>query len=136
MFKSILVPVDLSETEKGKLIIGTASKLAGKDTRIRLVYIVENIPLFVASELPGDYLKASKQDAGQALKALATAAGLKPDVEVRSGSAGSAILESADSFGADLIILASHKPGLQDYLLGSTAARVVRHAPCSVLVIR
>jgi len=36
----------------------------------------------------------------------------------------------------DLIIVGSHKPGLQDYLLGSTAARVVRHAMCSVLVGR
>ena len=37
---------------------------------------------------------------------------------------------------ADLIIIASHKPGFQDYFLGSTAAKVVRHAPCSVLVVR
>ena len=38
--------------------------------------------------------------------------------------------------GVDLIIVASHRPGLQDYFLGSTAAKVVRHAKCSVLVIR
>jgi len=36
----------------------------------------------------------------------------------------------------DLIIIASHRPGLQDYFLGSTAAKVVRHATCSVLVVR
>ena len=37
---------------------------------------------------------------------------------------------------ADMIIIASHRPGLQDYFLGSTAAKVVRHATCSVLVVR
>ncbi|MGH1416762.1 MAG: universal stress protein [Pelagimonas sp.] len=34
------------------------------------------------------------------------------------------------------IVIGSHKPGLSDYLLGSTAARVVRHAPCAVHVYR
>ena len=37
---------------------------------------------------------------------------------------------------ADVIVIASHDPGLADYLLGSVAARVVRHAHCSVLVVR
>ena len=46
------------------------------------------------------------------------------------------ILETAEDEGADLIIIASHQPGIQDYFLGSTAARVVRHAQCSVLVTR
>ena len=35
-----------------------------------------------------------------------------------------------------MIVIASHDPGLVDYLLGSVAARVVRHAHCSVLVTR
>ena len=35
-----------------------------------------------------------------------------------------------------MIVIASHDPGLADYLLGSTAGRVVRHAHCSVLVVR
>ena len=43
---------------------------------------------------------------------------------------------AAEDDKVDLIIIASHKPGLQDYFLGSTAARVVRHASCSVLVVR
>ncbi len=34
------------------------------------------------------------------------------------------------------IIVASHKPNVGDYLLGTTAARVVRHATCSVFVVR
>ena len=46
------------------------------------------------------------------------------------------ILEWAESNKVDCIIINSHKPGLQDYFLGSTAARVVRHAQCSVHVIR
>ena len=38
--------------------------------------------------------------------------------------------------GADCIIVGSHKPGLKDFFLGSTAARIVRYSPCSVHVLR
>ncbi|WP_170501927.1 universal stress protein, partial [Ruegeria atlantica] len=38
--------------------------------------------------------------------------------------------------GIDCIVLASHKPGMKDFFLGSTAALVVRHARCSVHVLR
>jgi len=52
------------------------------------------------------------------------------------GHSGRTITEYADEINADCIIVGSHKPGLLDYFLGSTAARVVRHAPCSVHVLR
>jgi hypothetical protein len=46
------------------------------------------------------------------------------------------ILEKSAQKSAELIIVASHQPELQNYFLGSTAAKVVRHATCSVLVVR
>ncbi|SPH18815.1 Universal stress protein F [Defluviimonas aquaemixtae] len=46
------------------------------------------------------------------------------------------IVEYAEKNGIDCIVMGSHKPGLTDYLIGSTAARVVRHAPCAVHVHR
>ncbi len=46
------------------------------------------------------------------------------------------ILAHANKIGADLIVVASHKPYVGDYLLGTTAARIVRHASCSALVVR
>jgi nucleotide-binding universal stress UspA family protein len=52
------------------------------------------------------------------------------------GHSGRSITDYARKEGADLIIVGSHKPGLGDYLLGSTSARIVRHAPCTVHVLR
>ena len=52
------------------------------------------------------------------------------------GHSGRAITDYAGEIGADCIIVGSHKPGLSDYFLGSTASRIVRHAPCSVHVLR
>lgn len=51
------------------------------------------------------------------------------------GKAYREILYLADKTSADLIIMASHHPEFSDYLPGSTAERVVRHARQSVLVI-
>jgi nucleotide-binding universal stress UspA family protein len=53
-----------------------------------------------------------------------------------NGHSGREIAQYARKEGADCIIMGSHKPGLSDYFLGSTAARVVRHAHCSVIVLR
>jgi universal stress protein F len=53
-----------------------------------------------------------------------------------SGSPKDQILKLADSIRADLIIIASHRPDISTYLLGSNAAVVVRHATCPVLVVR
>ena len=136
MYKSILLPIDLSEMQRGKMMIDVAQKLATKDTKVRLLNVVVDIPAFVAAEVPNDVIKTAMKTAKESLEALVRAAGLKADSEVRSGTPGPTILASADECGADLIIVGSHKPGLQDYFLGSTAARVVRHSQCSVLVMR
>ena len=110
--------------------------MGDKDARIILINVVQDIPAYVAAQVPHEILNKTRESAGEELKAMAVAAGIEPDIEVRSGSAHNAILDIAGEREADLIIVSSHKPGLQDYLLGSTAARIVRHAKCSVLVER
>jgi nucleotide-binding universal stress UspA family protein len=55
---------------------------------------------------------------------------------VRMGSVYNEVLEEADKTGADLIVVGSHRPTMATYLLGSNASTIVRHAKCSVLVVR
>ena len=136
MYKTIIVPVDLSHAERGKGMIDAAKKLIDKGGGIFLINVVEDMPTYVAAELPGGFIDKSKKEAHETLKKMAKEAGLDTEVEVRSGSAHTAILGFAQEKGTDLIIIASHHPELADYLLGSTASRVVRHAKCSVLIIR
>jgi nucleotide-binding universal stress UspA family protein len=136
MFKTILVPIDLSHREKGQPMIDVARNIGGEEAKIVLVSVIEDVPRFIAAQLPGGLLDKATERAADELKAMARAAGLKADCEVRSGGAHTGILEVAKARGVDLIVVGSHKPGLQDYLLGSTAARVVRHAKCAVLVAR
>ena len=136
MYKNILVPIDLAHLEKGQPTIEVARKLADDNSRIILLNVIEEIPIWVASELPAGIIEKSSLTAHSEMKAVAKAAVIEADVEVRSGHSHNTILSVADELDADLIVIASHKPGLQDYFLGSTAARVVRHAKCSVLVVR
>jgi nucleotide-binding universal stress UspA family protein len=52
------------------------------------------------------------------------------------GAPWQAICDAAERIGADLVVIGSHGYGGLDRLLGTTAAKVVNHAPCSVLVAR
>ena len=63
-----------------------------------------------------------------------------PNVTASFGEQGFAIRgidqRGVGGSGATLIVIGAHRPDLKDYLLGPHAARVVRHAECSVLVVR
>ena len=136
MYKTILVPIDMAHIEKGKAMIDIAMAQGNKDTQTILLNVVEELPAWVASQLPSGVLDESRQSSLEELKAIADTANINVDVEVRAGHPYRTILEVADKSGAELIIVASHQPGLEDYFLGSTAAKIVRHAKCSVLVVR
>jgi len=136
MYKTILVPIDMSHIEEDKSTIEIAKKYASEDTRIILLHVIEEIPGWAAAEIPAGIVEQSRQSTQDELRTIASAASIKADIEIRSGHPYKTILEKAEEEEAELIVIASHKPGFQDYFLGSTAAKVVRHARCSVLVVR
>jgi nucleotide-binding universal stress UspA family protein len=136
MFKTILVPIDMAHVAEGKTNIDIAAQHAAAGARIILLNVVEEIPTWAAAELPANLIPDSLSRAKKELSDIANATGQKLEVDVRDGRSYKTILDVAKEKNVDLIIIASHRPGLQDYFLGSTAAKVVRHATCSVLVIR
>lgn len=136
MFKTILIPIDIAHASESKSVIDIAVANGNADTQVILLNVVEEIPGWVAVELPAHIQDKSLQISQDELNAVAQAASIKTEVDVRVGHPYHTILEVAEEKKADLIIIASHQPGLQDYLLGSTAAKVVRHAKCSVMVLR
>jgi nucleotide-binding universal stress UspA family protein len=136
MYKTILIPIDLSHAEVGKAMIDTAKRIGGEDIQIILINVLEDIPTYAAAALPNGLIENSRQSALEALKEIAQGAKVQASVEVRSGRVYRSILAAAEKRKVDLIVIGSHRPGLPDFLLGSTAARVVRHATCTVLVVR
>ncbi|MEM7633255.1 MAG: universal stress protein [Pseudomonadota bacterium] len=136
MFKKILVPVDLTHNELGVQMINLAKEIGGESAEIILTHVVHDIPSYAAVEISGELLDKTHKWAKSELEKLAKDNDISGPADLRHGSAGSAILEAATQYGADLVIIGSHKPGVADYFLGSTAGRVVRHAQCPVLVMR
>ena len=136
MYQTIIVPVDVSNSDKASAMLETAERLGGESAKIVLLNIIETIPNYVAVHLPEGYGQRAKAEATEQLDRIAKSTTLNTEIEVRSGHASAEILTVADEKNADAIIIASHRPGLEDYLLGSTASRVVRHAKCAVVVLR
>jgi len=136
MYDTILVPIDLSHKHNGVKVTKIAKKLINNGGEIILINVLEDVPTYIEAELPQDLRENTKKEALLQLTRIAKENGIGSNVQIRSGNAASSILEAAESYNADLIIVASHRPGLLDYFLGSTAARVVRHAQCPVLVDR
>ena len=136
MYKHIIVAVDLSHGEAGKSLLDKAIQLVDQGGVIRLLHVLEDVPSYIAAELPRDLNDRREAEAKVELGLLSGGVSASVESEVRTGAAAGQILQCAEDASADLIMIASHRPGLSDYFIGSTAARVVRHAQCSVLISR
>ncbi|MFD1341108.1 universal stress protein [Litorisediminicola beolgyonensis] len=135
MSKTILLPVAPDHSEALAPALEVARKLADPGASITVIAVIEAVPIYVAAELPEAIFAETRENVEKELKGLLADA---PDVklDVVTGHAPNTILDRIKEDGVDLVVLRSHKPGLQDWVIGSTAGRVVRHAPCSVHVIR
>lgn len=135
MYKNILVPVALDHERDVAAALDIARTLAAEGATITALTVVEAVPAYVLAEIPDNAISNNTTAATDALKEKIGAADGVNAVAV-SGHSARTILDYAEGHGVDCIVIASHRPGLQDYFLGSTAARVVRHAPCAVHVVR
>lgn len=136
MYRKIIVPVAIDSLDKGEKILKKAASLLDPGGEIFLVNVVEELPGYMAIDLPVDLVENSLKEAKAKLVELKETAGVAATVELRSGAPAHEILASADDHKADLIIIASHTPDFTNYFIGATADRVVRHSKCSVLVDR
>ena len=141
MYKEILLAVDLNDIESQRKAIDTATEVARAcGSRLHVQTVVPSFGMaMVATYFPKDFEEKALESARQALDEFVQQ-NIPEDLTVQHivghGTIYQEILSSAEEIGADLIVMASHRPELQDYLIGPNAARVVRHAKCSVLVVR
>jgi universal stress protein F len=137
MYARIIAALDLDHLPQARALLARGLALLDNGGELRLVHALDTLPAFIAAELPADVAENARARAMVELRALIDPARPERMVpDLRHGAAASEILTAARETHADLIMLASHRPGLRDYFIGSTAAKVVRHAPCAVLVSR
>ena len=140
--KSILVPVDCSvPSEKALAYAVPFARQFG--AKLTLLHVVEPVatPDFTGAfplVLEDDKVQAEcKRHLERVVADLQIEPRLVERVLVRHGRSFNEIAETARTLKVDLIIIATHGyTGLKHALLGSTTERVVRHAPCPVLVVR
>jgi nucleotide-binding universal stress UspA family protein len=141
MYRNILVPVDLDQDSSWRKALPVAVEY-GQIFGARL-HLLTVLPDFgtglVGSYFPPDFEEKATAEARARLEALTrgrASGNLEVTCHVAHGTVYEEILAAAHDLGADLIVMASHRPELKDYLLGPNAARVVRHSDISVLVVR
>lgn len=135
MYKNILVPVIFDELHDTQASYLAARALADEEANFTVLHVMESIPSYAASQIPAELLAKSRSEVEKNLKQSARALPGASAVLV-SGHAGRLIVDYATENEIDCIVIASHTPGIENIFLGSTADKVVRHAKCSVHVIR
>jgi nucleotide-binding universal stress UspA family protein len=141
MYNKILVPVDLAEPEMTKMAIDAALALAktSPDAQLRIVNVQALVPVAFVDYIPPNFDEEMRQAAERDLTDIAAKVDLpreRVSSTVRFGAVYPEVLAEAEDWGADLIVAGSHRPTMATYLLGSNAKTIVRHAKCSVLVVR
>lgn len=139
MYRSILVPVDLEQPSSWEKALPAAVALCHAfGATLALVTVVPERAVMFESQWSPIAQREMLEVARARLGSLAATVEGAGDVthHVEMGGIYSTILAVGERVGADLIILASHRPAMRDYLLGANASRVVRHARCSVFVVR
>jgi universal stress protein F len=144
MLQKLLVPIDLGEPELAGRAIQEAQRLAmAFDGELRLVNVQSLVPIRFLDYVQADFDKDLERNVRKALEAELAALAEKVDLSHRRlssvvlfGPVHHSVLEEAERWGADLILISSHRPGMERFLIGSTASAIVKQAKCSVLVLR
>lgn len=141
MFKTVLLPIDLSADASWKKALPAALRLSKPENPV--LHVVTVMPDFGMSVVSGyfdkDFEDKALHEVGEKLTEWVRV-NVPDDVEVHPhvmhGRVYDQIITAANKLDVDAIVMASHTPELSDYLLGPNSARVVRHAKQSVFVVR
>lgn len=141
MYKTILLPVDLNQEASWQKALPAAVDLCTTHgARLKLLSVVPGFTMpMVEQYFPADAQKKMLAAAEKALEAFArdkVPDGLEAETLIAQGEIYEEVIAAAGQTGADLIVMGGHVPELKDYVFGTHAARVARHATVSVMVVR
>ena len=135
MYTNILIPVAFDTDKDVAGAIEIAKRIAADGASITFLHVMEQVPVYVTEYIPDTVMSETREKARAKLNELVGNVENSRAVVI-DGPTGRSISNWAEETGVDCIVIPSHRPVMSDILLGSTAAWVVRHAPCAVHVIR
>ena len=141
MYKKILVAVEIGEAEVTQPALDAAVALARVEqgAQLRLINVQPLVPVAYIDYIPPNFDEEIREETEKDLAAIRGAIPYPAErvsSVVRFGAVYPEVLAEAEEWGADLIVVGSHRPTMATYLIGSNAKTIVRHAKCSVLVVR
>lgn len=141
MYKIILTAIDLTDDSSWAKSVPTAIELCrSTGARLDILTVLPDFGMSIVSQhFPKDYAENAMAETVTKLEAFVrehVPESIETTVAVVQGTIYEEIIRVSQKVSADLIIVAASRPSLKDFLLGPNAARVVRHADCSVLVVR
>ena len=141
MYKNVLLALDLTDVDTQQKAVKSAVACCQVfGANLKVITVVPDFGMsMVASYFPANYQENALSETRKALQEYVES-NIPRDIPVQviaaHGTIYREIIHNAEEKGCDLIVMASHRPDLEDYLLGPNAARVVRHSKASVLVVR
>lgn len=140
LFKKVLVSIDLGDVASSEQVLKASLELISGEDTLHVICVVPDYGMtVVGSFFPEGHEKEAMKAASDALHGFTkkhVPGHIKVQHIIGHGNIYEEVIESANKVAADVIVIGSHRPKLKDYLLGPNAARVVRHADQSVLVVR
>lgn len=146
MFKKILVAFDIAHNEQVPYLMEAAFEVLDQNGGEICLFYADpyQVQGISTQQLDKQNIKHHKEEVTLGIQSIMACvkascseqAFSKIKCHTQQGSAHEQILKQAKAFKADAIILMSKKPGFSSYFIGSNADKVVRHAKCSVFVIR
>jgi nucleotide-binding universal stress UspA family protein len=141
MYRDVLLPVDLTDDASWRKTLPTALTLCqafGASLHVMTVMPGFHMPI-VGQYFPKGYeekVRAELRDRLHAFTREHVPEGIPVQHIVCEGTVYREVLDTAKRINADVIVVGAHRPEVGDFLLGPNAAKIVRHAECSVLVVR
>lgn len=140
-YRHIVIPLDLAHESSWRTALPVAIDHARRhEATLHVLTVVPNADIpAIAAHLPSGIDRHIREEGSEALRTLVkrlVPEDVAVEIVVGQGRIYKEVLRIAADVDADLIVMASHRPELVDYLIGANAANVTRHAQCSVLVVR
>ncbi|MEM6322564.1 MAG: universal stress protein [Pseudomonadota bacterium] len=138
MYNRVLIPVDVTVPDEAVDLLKKAQAIsAAWGAEYHVVTVIPDVGMAIVGSFFNESFEAqSRAEARKALNNAIAAAGVEATAHILMGGVYDEVIKLAEKIEADMIIVGAHQPEQADYLLGSTAARIVRHSEASVLVVR
>ena len=142
MFNNVLIALDLNHDESWRKALPVALDICRHHgATLHAVTVIPELHMpMIASYFPADFtarlVESTNTRLGEFVRSHVPDPVQCTHAVVSGGTVYELILQYADEHGVDLIVLEAYRPDFKDYLLGSNAEKVVRHAQQSVLVVR